>query len=184
MVDKWDYGSVNPDITYDPVVTLRPVDKGDCDWIFLHRNSEYVRENCRNPDPILKADHDRWFENLPKSATQAWRIDDKDKKRVGVILLTQIKARPLSCEISLWIASQHEGLGYATRAIASMAQYAEYRKYTELTAEILGHNMKSLSAFLKNGFMVQGHTAMRFPGRDTPIAMFSMVKYLRGYGGT
>jgi RimJ/RimL family protein N-acetyltransferase len=162
MVDKWDYGTnVSPNITYDPVVTLRPASDEDKWWVWENRNTDFIRRNSLNQGMISRDNHVRWWAGRNIDLREIWiaeikKTEELPDPRVGCVILAYNKSKKNSVELSLWLKEEFARRGYGSRILKSMWEFIRYRRIGAIEACVMDHNYRSLTMFIRNGYNIVG----------------------------
>ena len=152
-------GGTGPSRRGQPV-SLRHVEAADCDLIFAWQSEPGARRFSRNPDAPSRSDHDAWFARRTTRRDEPFYVIRQGEVDAGFI---RADAHAPGAEVSLLVASAHQGLGVATAAIRLLA---ERHPDLYLYAHVVEANEASRRAFLAASFSAEGpETFVRRPIR-------------------
>ncbi|MFC3031821.1 UDP-2,4-diacetamido-2,4,6-trideoxy-beta-L-altropyranose hydrolase [Pseudoalteromonas fenneropenaei] len=142
-------------------VALRPATLDDTDLLFAWQSNPEVRKYSRNPKPVEFNEHVLWLRNTLANSKRALFIiiDSWTKSGVGMLRLDQISE--LELEISILVAPEHQGAGYADAAIHALDK--SFKRKT-IHAYLDPKNLKSSKLFARAGFKaIHVDHFVRFP---------------------
>ncbi|WP_287931090.1 GNAT family N-acetyltransferase [Arthrobacter sp.] len=141
-------------------VSIRPLDPSDADALAVAyaRNRTYLQpwEPIR-PDSFYTAagQHERLSASLAERTagrSYFWAMFD-GSELLGCISLTDVvRGAFQNGHVGYWIASDFQGRGLATAAVAFVASFATEMGLHRLQAATLGHNTGSRKVLGRNGF--------------------------------
>ena len=135
---------------------LRPVEETDCHLLWEWANESLVRDMALQTEPILFADHERWFKRKLHAIDAFIYLLEKDGIPVGQVrfdLLTEKAA-----EIDVSIAKEFRGsrLGLSLITCGVKRVFAECKNIEFLVALIKKRNDPSRHMFQRAGFCASG----------------------------
>ncbi|WP_462163518.1 UDP-2,4-diacetamido-2,4,6-trideoxy-beta-L-altropyranose hydrolase [Pseudoalteromonas xiamenensis] len=142
-------------------VTLRPATLEDTELLFAWQSNPEIRKYSRNPKPVEFNEHVRWLRNTLANSQRALFIieDSWTKSGVGMLRLDHISE--LELEISILVAPEQQGAGYADAAIHAID--ASFKRKT-IHAYLDPSNLKSSKLFARAGFKaIHVDHFVRFP---------------------
>lgn len=126
----------------------------DCDLVFSLSNDPVVRLNSFNSEPIIYNNHVNWFKNVVKDSKYLFFLIFEDERFVGQIRFYLETNDSDCCIISLSIAKDFRGKGFAQDflklGIESMMK--EWFFIRKIIAEVKVENIASNKMFTKYGF--------------------------------
>ncbi|GGM69752.1 GNAT family acetyltransferase [Thermogymnomonas acidicola] len=92
---------------------------------------------------------------------------------VGIIGLSDLDSYDLDAHVGYWIGRKFWGMGYATRALSLVCDFA-FRDLGmhRLHTRVLEDNLRSLRVLMKNGFQVEGYMRECFLRDGEFLSMF------------
>ncbi|OPX84996.1 MAG: Acetyltransferase (GNAT) family protein [Pelotomaculum sp. PtaB.Bin104] len=137
------------------MVDLRPVCQEDCQILFIWANDEVTRANSINTSVITWNTHMQWFREKMDSLKSCLYIITDNDKPVGQIRLDIVDEG--SAEISLSVAPQHRGKGYAALGISLALQKVMRDGFCyRVVAKVKAGNKASVKSFINAGFKYSG----------------------------
>ena len=127
---------------------LRRVTYGDAEQLLVWRNDPLTRANSRTTGEITSAMHRAWLGVRLADPHEQLFIAEDDGSAVGT---GRISDDTSSSEISLTVAPERRGKGYARQIITALL--TRVRSGAVVRAQVLVTNRPSLIAFLHNGFI-------------------------------
>lgn len=127
----------------------------DADQLFAWANDPITRAWSKSTGPILREDHDRWmtFNVLQGYPQHIVMIADSDYGSVGVVRFDAERRDVMRYRVSITIAPQFRGRGYAHGVLAEACRHMPD---STLLAEIGAENDRSKRIFEKCGFEETG----------------------------
>jgi len=137
-------------------VKLSPILKEYSPQLFSWRNDENIFKWCRQVDLLTEIGHAKWMESHQLDKTIKMYSIIKDGAIVGVCGLTDIDLINQRAEFSLYIGPEHQGKGYANKALILLLDHG-FKCYPLKTiwGETFEGN-KALNIFMKIGFKPEG----------------------------
>ncbi len=166
------------------MILLRPWQHGDEGRLVHHADNRRVWRNLtdRFPHPYRWDDAHAWvaqagrFERLPEHF--AIVVDGEVVGGAGCERLADLARR--SAEVGYWIGEAHWGLGFATRALRLLTDYAfEHFDFERLQAGVLDWNPASRRVLEKAGYRLESRQ-QRAAFKDGVIADLWLYVRLRG----
>lgn len=147
-------------------VTLRPVERGDLEFVQRAMNDPAVWRPALDVDP-MSADGAEAFHETMLSGDDAHCLVTVEGNRVGMVTLGTSRygpdetSRARSAELAYWVAPDRQGQGYGGDAAGRMVRYAfEDRNLRRLEARVGAFNDASVALLASLGFEHEG-TARR-----------------------
>lgn len=107
--------------------------------------------------PSNLAQERTFFERLNRDDDALALVVTTAERRVGMVELDPIEWEPGRAALSFWIHPDHQGNGYATDAIRTLARYAfDHLRLHKLTAEAFAFNEGSKRVLDRVGFREEG----------------------------
>jgi RimJ/RimL family protein N-acetyltransferase len=126
------------------------------DW----RNTEFVRETCREYRLLNMEHQKRWFDGLSKTPPDniMFGIENKKGQLIGVCGLTWIDWKNGNAEVSIYIGEKAwQGKGAASDSLRTLVKYGfEIINLHRIYAIIFEFNEASIKLFEKCGFRLEG----------------------------
>lgn len=137
-------------------VELRPIEDDDAPFLAGGLNDPSVRPTLAQVDPLDEESERAWIEEA-REGDQIHLLITADEVPVGTVGLAAVSPVWGSAELGYWVAPSHQGQGYATDAVATMATYAfEERRLHRLRARVVVPNPASERVLEKVGFVEEG----------------------------
>ena len=145
------------------------------------RNDPRIRDWCRQVGLITPRDQERWYlwQNDDKATHMFAVVEQGNGIVIGVCGLTSIDLIARRAEFSLYIAPNHQGLGYGYSALRTLCKYG----FSELGLNsIWGESFAgnpALTLFKRIGFVLEG-TRRQFyfkGGKFIDAQLVSMLKH-------
>lgn len=140
------------------MIVLDPAKARDWADLFAWRNDEATRAASVGQSPIALAAHLKWLEEtLTSDARRLYVARDPQRGKAGMARLDIDKT---SIELSLAVAPEHRGHGYAGQIIRELVTVAlalggPGATNRPLRAVVREENFRSLRAFAANEFVVE-----------------------------
>ena len=157
---------------------LRPLEESDLRLVFDWRNSDRVRMNMFESEPIGWECHLKWFENLQGNPTNKVMMFEFQGESLGVAY-----GKASSLEKNQWIwgcylGDKHIFRGAGTiMGILGMEYFFEEIRAGELIAEVLSANCLSDRFHLRIGFKTVSHfTKTTSLGREVPASLLKQTQ--------
>ncbi|UVE50257.1 GNAT family N-acetyltransferase [Haloferax larsenii] len=145
------------------VVTLRPIERDDLEFIQRVMNDPAVWRPALDIDPTNDAQIEEFYDNVLSGTDGVHCLVCADEEPVGVVSLTESQygpdetSRARSIELAYWLAPEHHGRGYGSDAARQMVQYAfEDRNLRRVYAQIGSFNEASAALLESLGFEHEG----------------------------
>lgn len=131
----------------------------DTERLVAWRSNPLIIRYFRNPHPITRVDHERWYETLylqDPGRFDFMVIEKRVQEAIGTVGIRQIEMGECSCEISYMIAEPaYQRKGYAVEAITAMMRAAMQEGICRFFAEIHVKNVASRRTVEKVGYVCQ-----------------------------
>lgn len=140
------------------MITLRPAEPNDVQFVYDLRMREDVREHSLDQRMFGYPEHIMWFAKMVPGPGDTWvGIIEFDQCRAGVLTLS---AEPVpSLEVGIMLLPEYRGNGLATFVLGELLP-----KDLTLWAVIKPENRASQIAFTRAGFIQQSkHIWLRMP---------------------
>ncbi len=136
-----------------PMLTLRSVETGDCEFIYKWRNYVVARQASRNTQEISYEEHRKWFFSCLSNPLKKIYVAVNDQERIGQIRFD--KQAEAEAEVSVTIAPEKYGKGYGSEIVSlgSKKYLEEEPNVRIIRAEIRQENKSSLRIFEKAGYV-------------------------------
>ena len=152
----------------DGVVTLRPPQFDDVDWIVEScRDPEIQRWLPALPSPYSRSDAEWWLDMCGRARADGTAVpfvitDAGSGERLGVI---ELRLGP-PADIGYWAAPSGRGRGAMTRALVLLANHGFDLGLDRIELFTLTENVRSQSVAVRAGFVHKGTVPDRIPTRD------------------
>lgn len=133
------------------MIYLRPVTMADADFLYRCRTDPLTRAMSLTDGPPNRDAHLKWLTlALRRDTAAVLYLAELGGVAVGTCRLDpQENGQAL---VSLTVAPEHRGKGYAATILLALVEEAKRQGYRALRAEIKTENAPSLRAFLAAGF--------------------------------
>lgn len=139
------------------ILTIRPMDETDLEFIRSIRNDESTWMNLTNVEMISDAQQKKWFENLTNSATQKYFIAGKDDSDIGMVRITNLDLINRNACVGCDVALEYRGRGLGTSLMSLVVSYCfEVLNLEMIWLMVLETNAPALRAYEKVGFKETG----------------------------
>jgi UDP-2,4-diacetamido-2,4,6-trideoxy-beta-L-altropyranose hydrolase len=137
-------------------IRMRPVEKSDCDRIFLWINDDKVRKNSFHPEKISIEDHKQWFSSVFKEKKLEYYIAlDMYNRPIGQ---ARFKIEGEDAVISILLDNDHRGMNLGSKLIRiATTKFFDDTRIKKVHAYIKTTNEKSLKAFIHAGYTPNGY---------------------------
>lgn len=133
---------------------LRPATMSDAPFLFRLRNDPETRRQSFYSSEISEERHRQWLENLLLSTRRLLFVaEDPIGSPIGYARLT-LDAATSEAEVSLAVAPEARGYGWAPEIIKAMLAEGTARGIHQFSARIRPSNGASLTSFERAGFSV------------------------------
>ena len=139
-------------------LTARRAVLSDAMWLLALRNDPETVLWSISGMPVSAHEHASWFAITITDPTRALMVVEADSAETALGLVTYIATYRLDrigsdqIEVSLTVAPEHRGRGYADRVIILAARHAMREGPESVIALVKRGNTRSLRAFLRAGF--------------------------------
>ena len=133
-------------------IVFREADINDIDLYFNWINDPLVRESSYQSNLIDFESHNEWFKSkIIDSNTFMAVFENELSEKIGQVRIDKVD--DVNAIISMSVAKEHRGKGYATKLISTYSDYfLEKYKNVCINAYIKKSNMKSKHIFEEAGF--------------------------------
>jgi len=142
------------------LVRLRPFEREDAERYRVFINDPQIARLVDRAKPVTKGEHERWYENLVGSPTNAvFAVERKERRGfIGLVWLYEIHWRHRRAEVRIVIGERRSwGGGFGTDALKTVAEVAFGPMNLEkLWADVLEQNPRAIKAFEAAGFVREG----------------------------
>ncbi len=141
---------------------LRPATAADKERVLAWRNAPFVVARSSSNRPVEPAEHERWFAAALADPDRRVYLIEVDGTPVGVV---RFDRREETAVISVFLAEEHAGRGYGTRAIGEGCRLAAAAwPIRTVRACVRMDNLPSYKSFTRAGF-----AASIDPGACPPV---------------
>lgn len=130
-------------------MTLRPATMLDAELLLAWRNDPATRAASLEEARVEAAEHRRWLRAALDSPTRRLFIAEHEGEAVGT---GRWDSALTSAVLSVTVAPQHRGRGYARQIIEALVTEGRRAGLTHFSAHVKPGNGASLNAFLGAGF--------------------------------
>jgi RimJ/RimL family protein N-acetyltransferase len=148
----------------DGVVTLRPWEDGDVDFVVRACRDERVsRYSPSIAFPYVEADARDWFAGqepmrLEGTALDLAIVDAQSGAALGAIALVNFSWRDGRAETGYWLAQEARGHGYVTRAVRLLVRWGfDELQLQRIELKADPQNLESQRVAERCGFSREGH---------------------------
>ena len=132
-------------------LTLSPAHVGDAELALQWRNDERTRRHFRDPKPVSREDHLRWWAQTLAGRERELLLARCGHGAVGVVRLDRKGGG--DAEISYYLDPELTGLGLGSAALRAAQRWIEARAdVSRIVAHVLPGNRASANAFAAAGF--------------------------------
>lgn len=139
------------------LTTIRPAHEADSETLRAWRNDETSRHFSRQPDPIDRSTHERWFESVLARHDRHLLVAEVDGLAVGTVRWDQEAPTPWEArwEVSITLAPEQRGRGLALPMLMSAEEWlAESCSGPQrLLASVHAANQPSARLFARAGYL-------------------------------
>lgn len=137
--------------------SLRPIEKNDLEWIRQLRNDESTWSQLGTVTFIYEATQKLWFDALSKRRNQEYLIFTKDKKKLGIVRLTEIDKINSSMCVGGDIVPELRGKGLSKIMYKLIFKLGfDTLGMNRLWLMVLETNEKAIHIYKKIGFVEEG----------------------------
>lgn len=144
-------------------VTLRPVERGDVEFVQRAMNDPAIWRPALDVDPTNGDQAEAFHETVLSGDEGVHCLVTAEGNRVGMVTLATSRygpdetARARSAELAYWVAPDSQGQGYGSDAAGRMVRYAfEDRNLRRLDARVGAFNEASAALLESLGFEHEG----------------------------
>ncbi|GAA5063938.1 GNAT family N-acetyltransferase [Haladaptatus pallidirubidus] len=152
-----------PVFLHGDVVTLRPAEEDDIDFIQQCMNDSRVWRPALDINPMNRKQGAEFFENVISGSDTVHCLACDGGEPMGVVSLSESQygpdetARSRAAELAYWFLPEYHGQGYGSDAAARMVQYAfEDRNLRRVSAQVGSFNEGSIGLLESLGFEREG----------------------------
>ncbi|MBD2113948.1 MULTISPECIES: UDP-2,4-diacetamido-2,4,6-trideoxy-beta-L-altropyranose hydrolase [Cyanophyceae] len=139
-------------VLQESLIRLRPVNEEDCSLLWHWANDPVTRASSFSSELISWHEHIQWFNAKIKSESCTMYIALNNRDQPVGLIRCEVDAKN-EAVVSINIASQYRGMGYASSIIEkSSSKMLRNSKLHQLNAYVKQDNLASIKAFLKAGF--------------------------------
>lgn len=136
-------------------VKILPIDESDMKSVYDLSNSNSVRQNSFNPNPIQLESHMKWFERKLKDESVVMLKAVVEQDFAGQARLEIVGDAAV---IGISVDDRFRGKGVASSLLQDIINVARNRGLKTIEAYIKPSNQASIKLFEKNGFIFQEQT--------------------------
>ncbi len=138
-------------------IELAPASSVDAEFVFRWRNDARTRRFFRDPSPITRETHDRWWSSALAEPSRTLLVARCASTAVGIVRLD--RRSDDSAEVSIYLDPELTGLGLGPAALRALQRWvAVNSNLAVLSAHVLPENRASMRAFEEAGFVRRGDT--------------------------
>jgi len=145
---------------------LRPVLKSDIKHLLRWINDEEVTQYLLVHEPLMEADENAWFDDLPKRKGKDYifSIVLNSGRIIGTMGIHKISWRDRTATTGALIGDKAcWGKGYGTEAKMLVLRYAfQTLNLRKIRSSVVSFNMRSYAYLLKCGYVVEGQRRREF----------------------
>ncbi|ULT56478.1 UDP-4-amino-4,6-dideoxy-N-acetyl-beta-L-altrosamine N-acetyltransferase [Neobacillus drentensis] len=136
---------------------LRALTEKDKDMIYEWRNSESIRVNMYNDQPIPYEAHCQWFDAVLKNESRFYRLFLYKNKPLGLVSFKEVNLQNQTCAWGFYIGEPHAPKGSGTIMGALALDYAFYQlNIRKIIGMVLSFNQRSVRFHHRLGFCQEG----------------------------
>lgn len=158
---------------------LRALSEKDKEMIFNWRNTEHIRMNMYNDQPIAYEDHSRWFEDMLNNQKDYYRLFIYQHKPLGLISFKNLNQQNQTCVWGFYIGESNAPKGSGTIMGCLGLDYAFHcLSMRKIIGEVLSFNKKSERFHQKLGFKHEGlyKNKLSREGQFIDVISFGLLK--------
>jgi RimJ/RimL family protein N-acetyltransferase len=135
------------------MLELRLAHVHDMKRVFEWRNMPELFAVGTTPRPVTEEEHERWFQEIICSPNHLMWILEPD---AGTVRLDRNPDG--SAQITIYLLPEFQGKGHGAEIVQSACEWAfrVWKDLTQIRARILPDNIRSIRAFTKAGFSLEG----------------------------
>lgn len=146
-----------PRIQVPANMKLRAVDDDDHEWFIDLHNDPEVLKNLTHPEPITRAQHMAWWENVSSDRSQLRLVFTVDDHRVGHVKFYDIDNENHSVALGADIHKMYRGNGYAKHMWALMLNMCfDTMKMNRVWLTTAAYNKIGYRVYKNLGFKEEG----------------------------
>jgi UDP-4-amino-4,6-dideoxy-N-acetyl-beta-L-altrosamine N-acetyltransferase len=140
------------------VISLRALDEGDRDRLFVWRNLDEVRKWMYTDHVIPRDEHDQWFDSVLRDSTKKYWVILVDDVPVGVANLVRLVPHEASCSFGIYIAEPTaRGTGAGAAGLLAVLSYAfSIAGVDTVEAEVFADNQPARALYERLGMRCVG----------------------------
>ena len=131
------------------IIVLRRATMNDAELLFQWKNDKATIENSITKRGVTMEEHLNWLQNVIDNPQRQLFILDVDGISVGQL---RLDLEGVTAEISYGLGAEFRGKGLGKVLLEQAETLAETFAISELTAEVLPHNIASQKLFKNLGF--------------------------------
>ena len=157
---------------------LRPMEESDLKMVFDWRNSDRVRLNMFESEPILWENHLKWFGNLQGNPESKAFMFEFQGDILGVVCAKAVELEKMRWIWGCYLGDKNIFPGAGTiMGILALVQLFEILCVEELIGEMVSANHVSDKFNARIGFRTVSHfTKTTSSGREVPATLLSQTK--------
>lgn len=165
------------------MLTARPATLADAPWLLRLRNDPVTITGSTTPGTVALGDHLRWLKASLSDPARRLMVVMSDGVDVATYRLDGVGHEAV--EVSLTVAPEARGRGFAVLVIRLAAEHAVREGADRVLAFVRSENMPSLRAFARAGFVESGAERRRYDwspsGRVTLIQWEATPSLIAGW---
>ena len=136
-------------------VTLRLATLADAAFLLRWRNDPLTRANSLSPEAITPEQHAAWLAATLASGTRYLYVAEASfTEAIGTVRLDRLDRPTPTAEVSITVAPEHRGQGWAGPMLEAVRMEAKAHGITRVVATVKPGNTASLRAFLAAGYRI------------------------------
>jgi UDP-4-amino-4,6-dideoxy-N-acetyl-beta-L-altrosamine N-acetyltransferase len=160
-------------------VRLVSLNREDLETLREWRNSDWLRPYVREYRLLSMVNQRDWLDHISRSREVEMFGVDFYGGLIGVCGLCNVNWVNRTAEISLYIASAHQGKGFASQVLDLLRQraFGEFNLH-RLWAEIFDFNVASIALFQRSGYTLEGRLRQHFLklGQYRDILIYGLLR--------
>ncbi len=132
------------------VITIRKVNLEDLDFTYLLSNETIIRENSYNKEPILYANHQKWFSNKVQNKSAFYYTGEYNRQSVAFLRIDVTSKENI---IGIAISKGFRGKGLAVPFLKLISEEFVKKTNKKITAYIKIDNILSIKSFERAGYV-------------------------------
>ncbi len=135
---------------YQNSVSIRAINLQDLEFTYLLSNDPVIRKNSYNSEPILYANHKKWFADKVKNNNAFYYIGEYHRQSVAFLRIDMMQNENV---IGIAIDKNFRGKGLAVPLLQLISKKFVQQTNQKITAYIKEENIASMKSFEKAGYI-------------------------------